>query len=400
MSASVSLTNSTELPLSTREANGKVQALFVLNSLAVGGSETKIVRVANGLLARGITAGIAYLKAPHDLRDSVEPRVPVAHLERRGKFSFGAARRLRGLLRSYQPDVVLAVNLYPTLYLSLAALGLSVMPRRVALLNTTTFDDSRRWRQSFYNPVLRRLDSIVYGCELQRTLWRETISGTDISSSVIYNGVDVDWFDAKTFENEARTLKQQLAIPQNAFVVGCVGRFAAAKNQKILIQAIADLRQRSVPAHLMLVGDGPLRRALEDQAAQLGVSKNITFLGQMRDVRPALACMDVFVLPSTHVETFSNAALEAMSMARPVVLSRIGGAAEMITDGVQGYTLDIATLSADLPRVLMHLHDDLAFRTRLGEAARERVVGQFSVHTMVASYASLIEANSLSAIHR
>jgi glycosyltransferase involved in cell wall biosynthesis len=244
------------------------------------------------------------------------------------------------------------------------------------------------------------LDSIVYGCELQRTLWREAISGADISSSVIYNGVDVDWFDAKRLDNEARALKQQLAIPQNAFVVGCVGRFAAAKNQKVLVQAIAELRHRSVPAHLMLVGDGPLRKALEDQAAQLGVSKNISFLGQMRDVRPALACMDVFVLPSTHVETFSNAALEAMSMSRPVVLSRIGGAAEMITDGVQGYTLDIAGLSADLPRVLTQLHGDEAFRVRLGEAARERVVGQFSVHTMVASYASLIEANSLSVLRR
>lgn len=400
VSATVALSASTEFETPSRDAKGRMQALFALNSLAVGGSETKIVRVANGLLGRGITAGIAYLKAPHDLKDRIEPRVPVTHLERRGKFSLGAARRLRALIRTHKPDIVLAVNLYPTLYLSIAALGLAQMPRRVALLNTTTFDASRRWRQSFYNPLLRRLDSIVYGCELQRTLWRETTNGTKVSSSVIYNGVDVDWFNAASIEVDARMLRQRLAIPEGAFVVGCVGRFAAAKNHNALIQSIADLRRQSIPAHLLLVGDGPLRRSLEDQAAQLGVLPHISFLGQTRDVRPALACMDVFALTSTHVETFSNAALEAMSMGRPVVLSRIGGAAEMVRDGEQGYTLDISTLSADLPRVLATLHADPALRHRLGSAARERVIHQFSLDAMVTSYASLIEADSLSAIRR
>jgi glycosyltransferase involved in cell wall biosynthesis len=181
-----------------------------------------------------------------------------------------------------------------------------------------------------------------------------------------------------------------LRLPPNAFVIGSVGRLAVEKNQRALIDALAVLRDRAIDAHLVLVGEGSQRAELERRAQELGLESHVTLAGSQRDVRPWLAALDVFVLPSTHIETFSNAALEAMSMAKPVILSEVGGAREMVRDGIDGYTLACDTLDATLPDVLSRLHDDAQLRAKLGRAARERVQAKFSAVSMIDAFADLI----------
>jgi glycosyltransferase involved in cell wall biosynthesis len=368
--------------------------VFVLPSLSVGGSETKTVRVANALLRRGVRAGIAYLNAPDDLRGSLDPGIPVWHLQRRGKFSTAAVRSLRRVIREHRPRTVLAMNLYPVLYVSLAAFALSNRPRTVGLINTTEFTAGNEWRASFYRPFLRRFDATVYGCELQRSQWLSMRRYPRERSTVMYNGVDVDHFIPEADLARSLCERRRLGIEQQAFVIGTVGRLALEKNHAVLIDAVADLRRRSIPAHLLLVGEGALREQLGRRATQLRIEPYVTFAGKQRDVRPALSTMDVFVLPSTHVETFSNAALEAMAMCKPVVLSRIGGAAEMVREGIEGYTVPPAELSERLAPLLATLHANEELRDRLGQAARTRAAREFSLQRMVDGYASLIGANT------
>lgn len=108
--------------------------------------------------------------------------------------------------------------------------------------------------------------------------------------------------------------------------------------------------------------------------------------GAVADVRPVLAAIDVFVLPSTDVESFSNAALEAMAMARPVILSSIGGAGEMVRNGVDGFILSPSELEARLPPLLAALCAAPMRRVQLGLAARERIEREFSLEVMAARY--------------
>jgi glycosyltransferase involved in cell wall biosynthesis len=102
-----------------------------------------------------------------------------------------------------------------------------------------------------------------------------------------------------------------------------------------------------------------------------------------------LAALDVFLLPSIAVESFSNAALEAMSMGRPVILSDIGGAREMITDGIEGYVVTPTELPARLPALIAALYADRRKRQQMGAAARARAVNCFSLSAMVAGYRGL-----------
>jgi glycosyltransferase involved in cell wall biosynthesis len=165
----------------------------------------------------------------------------------------------------------------------------------------------------------------------------------------------------------------------------------AEKNQLPLIEAVAEQRASGADVHLMLVGDGPMRSALEKRADELRISGAVTFTGALPDVRVALKAFDVFVLPSLS-ETFSNAALEAMAMQVPVILTRTGGAAEMIEHGKEGYIVDVADLPRRLPGLLSQLRLDSMLRTRMAAAAGLRAQQSFSWEEMVVAYQNMFGA--------
>jgi glycosyltransferase involved in cell wall biosynthesis len=366
-------------------ADTRLDALYVLNALSVGGSEHKIVRLVNRLNERGLAAGIAYLNGPDTLESKLHRSVRRWHLERKGKFSFRALNRLVDVVLDVKPRVVFAVNLYPTLYVLGMRMRLAdAAPEIAALVNTSEFPAGERWRKLLYERVLRRFDRVIYGCQAQRDLWLDRRSRAWARSSVVYNGVDLKEFNAKVRRIDAGARKRP-------FVIGNVGRLTPEKNQRVLIDALVSLRREGIDAKLLLVGEGPLRRALTVHARERGVEDAVEITGALADVRPALERMDVFLLPSTHIETFSNAALEAMAMGRPVVLSDIGGAREMIRDGIDGFVVPRSELESRLPTLLRELASDADRCSRLGEAARRRVESSFSFDRMVDRYVELIE---------
>jgi glycosyltransferase involved in cell wall biosynthesis len=139
----------------------------------------------------------------------------------------------------------------------------------------------------------------------------------------------------------------------------------------------------------VLAGTGPERDRLQQLSVALGIAKQVHFLGRMHDVRSALATMDVFVLPSVSVETFSNAALEAMAMRLPVILSDIAGAAEMITDGEDGFLYKKNDMQR-LADLLVRLDADRQLGRRLGQRARETVLARFNIERMIDDYESVL----------
>jgi len=369
----------------------RLDALYLLNCLSIGGSERKVVRLVNRLTERGTRVGIAYLNGPETLAPLLSSNVPRWHLQRKGKFSFAAARRLAAVVESTRCQTLFTVNTYPTLYAAAARTLLGKRsPRLIALVNTTDFGTGQRWRQSLYKHVLGRFDHVVYGCLAQRESWLAAAEEGQHRSSVIYNGVDLTEFDGVAPGESVQALRLRFGFGQRAFIIGSVGRLAAEKNQQSLIDALVVLRERGIDARLLLVGEGRMRAALERHAATLGMSECVTFTGALHDLRPALAVMDVFVLPSLYVETFSNAALEAMAMGKAVILSDVGGAAEMVRDGIDGRVLLRDDLQRALPEALHAFALDRQLTARAGLAARQRVEARFSFDSMVAEYEQLI----------
>lgn len=175
------------------------------------------------------------------------------------------------------------------------------------------------------------------------------------------------------------------------FIIGSVGRLSGIKNQQLLIRAFLALREQDSEfcrlARLALIGDGPDRRRLEQQAAAAHAGQMIWFAGDRHDVPDLLRRLDVFVLCS-RAEGLSNSILEAMATGLPIVATDVGGNRELIEDGNSGTLIaddDIDELKTALHHYFHHPCD----RITHGCTARDRVLRQFSIGTMVEAYANL-----------
>jgi glycosyltransferase involved in cell wall biosynthesis len=374
-------------------AAARPDCLFVIGNLGIGGSERKIVRLANRLKQDGVHVALACMNGPFTIESSIRRDVPCLKLERKGKFSWATVFRLRDILVRQQPATVLALNLYQALYVALASMFLPYRPRKVALVNTSFFR-GHRMLMRFYHWVLLQFDVIVHGSEAQRRFWFKPGSSAWNKSVVVYNGVDSDCFEITASFEAGKRLRESLGVKPEAMLIGTVGMCRPEKNQQVLLTMLRRLRVARVDAHLVIAGGAFLIEQLKRRAVELEISDRVHFLGETEDVRPVLAAMDLFVLPSIAVESFSNAALEAMSMGRPVILSEIGGAREMITDGVEGYVVTPTELAARLPAIAAALYADKRKRLQMGQAARARAVSCFSVSSMVAGYRALFHGES------
>lgn len=118
-------------------------------------------------------------------------------------------------------------------------------------------------------------------------------------------------------------IRAELGIPPDAFVIGHVGRFVELKNHTFLVDIAAKVTMREPRTHLLLVGDGPLRPALEQNVAQLGLTDRVVFVGLRPDVpRLMLGAMDVFIFPSVY-EGLPLVLLEAQAAMLPCIFSDV-----------------------------------------------------------------------------
>lgn len=365
-------------------------AVFLLNSLIVGGTERKVVAVANALHRRGRSVHLAYLNQPQTLLPELDAGVPTLWLQRKGKFDLGAARRLAGYCREHGIRQIFCLNEYPTLYGSLACRLLGNGCQHTAFINTTILPNRKaELKMLVYAPLFRRTPRLVFGCREQLEAWADRYRLDRARCDFIYNGIDAQRFDPANLPASARRLRATLGWSEQDVVVGMVGQLLPKKGYPDLLAALARLRADDRPVKGLIVGAGPEEARLRALAASLHLDQHVVFAGQLGDVRPALAAMDVFALTSVAVETFSNAALEAMAMRLPVVLSRIGGAAEMVLPDRSGFLYPAGDVAALVER-LRPLVDSPELRQSLGAAARRQVLARFSAERMVDQYEQLL----------
>jgi glycosyltransferase involved in cell wall biosynthesis len=199
-------------------------------------------------------------------------------------------------------------------------------------------------------------------------------------TEVIPSGVDTERFQPRAGARVAA--KARLGVPPDRPLIGTVGRLEGRKGTATLIEAAARLADYgAADVGVVVAGDGPLRGELRGLVERLGLAACVTLLGQRSDVREVLAALDVFVLPS-RTEGMSNALLEAMAMACPVVATAVGGTPEVVVPGETGVLVppaEPAAMAAAVARLLAA--PELA--ARLGAAARRRIENRYGSRAMV-----------------
>jgi glycosyltransferase involved in cell wall biosynthesis len=184
--------------------------------------------------------------------------------------------------------------------------------------------------------------------------------------------------------NPAR--KRELGIPVEAPVVGFVGHLRPEKNPLRALATLARLARSD--AHLLLLGDGPERAAVERRARELGLAARVHLAGHVADPRPDYRLMDAF-LSCSDTEQMPVALLEALASALPVVATDVGDVRRILPDGTCVVPADEATAPAALARGLDELLADPALRARAGALGRARVEETFSFDGMVSAYRAL-----------
>jgi glycosyltransferase involved in cell wall biosynthesis len=203
--------------------------------------------------------------------------------------------------------------------------------------------------------------------------------------SVVPSGVDVDRFVAVNADRE--TVRREWAVGPEESVVVVVGALVQRKGHAVLLEAARRLAAQRIQARYVLCGEGAERGALERQARETGLGEAVRFVGWRADVPRQLAAADVVALPSLQ-EGLGVAALEAMAAGRSLVASRVGGLAELVREGEDGWLVPPGDPGA-LARALTQALADPERRRTMGEAGRRRVAREFSMTRMTSDNETL-----------
>lgn len=348
---------------------------MVLPTLAAAGMETLVVQLAEGLARRGHTVGVTCIIAEGPLAAPLRDAghrvslVPAPGL--RTNLWPGA---LAAHLRRLRPDVV---HLHDSTWLKGArGARMAGVPRVVGTLHGLETPEPLV-NAVFRHLAVRLLDAVVPVSEtLAERLRRQyRVPAPRIVS--INNGVDTARF------HPADRATRDASAP----VIGTVARLEPIKNQALLLDAFARVREALPAARLVLVGDGSLRAELETRARTLGVAGAVTFAGLHADTAPVYRGFDAFVLCS-NLEGTSISVLEAMASGTPVVATAVGGTPALLDGGGVGVLVPPRDPAA-LATALVALLGDGARGAALAAAARARVESAFSTEAMVDGYEAL-----------
>ncbi|HRI19169.1 MAG TPA: glycosyltransferase, partial [Burkholderiaceae bacterium] len=311
-----------------------MKVVHVVESLAVGGLEQVVISLAAWQRAQGIESTIVCLFHEGALAAGARARgVEVAVIGKASGLDVRALFMLRSSLRRLAPDVLHTHNAVAHYYAVAAAAGLGI----ARTVNTRHGMGSRaggRRLELLYRAALRRTDAAVAVCYAARDRFVRAGTVPAAKTFVVANGVDLGAIAVRcTAAREA--LLAQLALAPATVVLGIVGRLNPVKDHATLLRALQQVRQKELPVALVVVGDGPTRAALEAQAGSLGLGGAVRFLGMRGDVGQLLAAFDLFVLSST-TEGYSLALVEAAAAGLPIVATRVGGNADIVSDRISG----------------------------------------------------------------
>lgn len=351
--------------------------LHVFSTFAVGGPQLRFVALASALGTR-----YRHIVAAMDADLACAARLP-ANLDIRCEplsatkgviaSTIRNARQFRLRLREIAPDALVTYNWGATEW------ALANTPKLARHIHVEDgFGPEERDRQLLRRILLRRLalarSTIVVP---SRTLWRIATGSWRLDPRrvrYVPNGIDLTRFRAS----------------RSAAVEPVIGTLAALRPEKNLVRLLRAFRRvlDTMPAQLVIAGDGPERNRLQALATELGLGERVQFTGHLEDPAALYRQLDVFALASD-TEQMPLSVIEAMASALPVAATAVGDVAAMVAAENQAFVapLDDAALGA----AIIALAEDKPLRTRIGAANRAKAEQEFKLETMVAAWAALFD---------
>ncbi|MGB0721270.1 MAG: glycosyltransferase [Gammaproteobacteria bacterium] len=362
-----------------------MRVLQVVHGLHRGGLENGVINVLNGLPER-IEQSVVCLDSLGEMADRIQRPVPLTVLGR-GRHDIKAVWRLARVIRETRPDVIHCRN-WNTWPDTVLAHRLAGRPGRL-LWSFHGFMDGRGtapWRRRIASRALAAMsDCLAAVCQDAAERYARVNGLAPERFRVLYNGVDTQRFRPRVDRVEA---KRVVGWPADRLCAVTVASLSPVKDHAALVRALSMLgpaeRDR---LHVVFVGEGRERAALEGLVHELGLGGVVSMPGGSDRVPDLLAAADISILPS-RLEGMSNAISESMAAGLPVIANSVGGNPELILDGKTG----ILTTQGDdrsMATAVGRLLADESLRADMGRAGRVRAESEFSMQAMMDRYAAL-----------
>lgn len=355
-----------------------IRVLHLITRLPVGGAERLLADVVHSLDSTRFESIVCCIRDGGMIAEQIAATgVPVVTLGlmQHGGFDRQVIPRLCELIREHRIDLVHSHLYHANLYGRLAAARCGVAA--IASVHNTYV--KRKWYRHLINRWLGRRSAAVIAVseDIRRDIERHDHipSGKVV---VIPNGIDISRIATTLSPLEA---KRRLGFSEDHFLLGCVGRLEEQKGHAYLLSAMAELRPSFPQLRLAIAGDGRKRTELIALADRLGLADVVTFLGVRDDMAAILRAFDVYVMPSLW-EGLSLAMLEAMAAALPVLISDVGGAAEVLGENEFGRRVAPGNVGA-LCTELRLLIESPELRQDLARKAKQRVESRYDAKIMI-----------------
>lgn len=307
---------------------------FLIHGLVVGGAEKFFISLVNHFYRSGQDPLVILLSDDNALFPEMDEGVNSVIIKRKYKYDLTVGRKIKAVLDENKVDKVFVVGIFSFFLLKLYSLSNKNRQLFLSLHSTIPATLKEHMLNFVYFRFITARNKVIFICKAQKDYLGKKYFFRPKNSEIIYNGINASYFSLpKNGAEEKKELRKQLGIDATDKVIVKVARMFPEKGHKYGIDALKILHEKyNCKAHLLFVGSGDQQymEQTKQYAAKSPVSGFIHFIEHQKDVRPYHRMADVFTLTSYTIETFSLAALEAMSSGLPCSLTNIGGAAEMI----------------------------------------------------------------------
>lgn len=278
------------------------------------------------------------------------------------------AKKLKNLLNNLTPDIVHIRSRVPAWLVNLAKPKAKIIST-IHGLNSV----------NFYSKIMTKADALIVPSNYSKEYVITNFSAPKDLITVIPRGVDLASFNPINLPSKIK-LRNDRNLPNDSFIISCVGRITNLKNIEILLKATPFLKNALQNVKILIVGGVHEKRqgyfeSLKELIKAQNIQNEVIFTGSVKNVAEIYKLSDAVVSPSLKPESFGRSVAEAIAMNTPVVASNHGGVKDIILDGINGYFFN--------PSNAKELVDKLLLAQQLKFDGYEYIKTNFNLNQMV-----------------
>ena len=329
-----------------------MKILFFIGALSEGGAERVISILANNLVRDFDVEILKYYNS--DNFYNIDKKVKITSVEENtnSKNKILNIKWVREYFKN-NADLIISFLAVFNMYALVANIGNNI-PVIVADRNDPRYIPKNRILRFIRDRLYRKANAVVLQTKSNKEYFDNLIQK---KSYVIYNPINMNSFVGKAFN----TNKEKIIVS--------VGRLEVQKNQIMLIDAFNEIRKKYDDYKLIIYGEGPYRKQLEDKINELNLSSYVLLPGNKKNIFDEISKAELFVLSSNY-EGMPNALIEAMCLGLPCISTKVSGATDLIQDGVNGLLVDVGDTN-DLTNKITKLIEDKEYAYKLANKATE-----------------------------